>query len=294
MESIFKKCSVVTTSLFCLLLTIVIFSADNPAMLLGVLAVLLTIFLQTRSYAKLLRGLLLYIPFSLITITINMLFVWEGTIVLFEAFGKTFTLESLLYASILSVKLLLVIYVFMLLEVMVDSDRALSYFSAKAPKSTLMFMIALKLFPNMKQRLKSLREVYQLRGVDFDAKTMKDRIRSNTPILSILLENSLDGAFDIGEAAYVRGFLSQKRTIYDKQKFGAIDYLLLGESLALLGTFLSAKLRGMSGFEIYNGLNQVELINEGVLRTGAVFLILIMTLILYGNKRKREETPDEN
>ena len=293
MDSAFRKCNVITTSLFCAVLTVVIFSTDNPVILLGIFMINLAVFSVTGSWNKLLNGFRMFIPFSVVTILINMIFVYEGRITLFYVLGKRFTLESLIYASILSFKLLLIIYVFMILELMIDSDRAASYFSAKIPKTTLMMMIALKLFPNMKERMGNLRDVYYLRGVNLNAEGLREKVKSNIPIMSILLENSLDGAFDIGEAAYVRGFLSNRRTIYDKQSLAVIDFIILGESLVFLLAFIYVKLRGMAEFQIYYGAGQTTVLNQGVIILTGMNLFIIATLLLYSFKESRERVSDE-
>ena len=293
MESAFKKCNVAAASVFCAVLTVVIFSTDNPVVLLGIFMTHIAIFGATGSWSKFRNGFRMFIPFSLVTIIINMIFVYEGRITLFYILGKRFTLESLIYASILSFKLLLIIYVFMILELMMDSDRAASWFSVKIPKTTLMMMIALKLFPNMKERILNLRDVYFMRGVNLNADKLWEKVRSNIPVMSVLLENSLDGAFDIGEAAYVRGFLSGKRTIYDKQSFRAIDFIILGESLGFLLAFIAVKLKGMAEFQIYYGAEQVTLMNQGIILLAALNLIIISTLLVYGFKENRETVSDE-
>jgi len=293
MESAFRKCNVITTSLFCAILTVVIFSSDNPVILLGIFMINLALFGVTGSWDKLLKGFRMFIPFSAVTILINMIFVYEGRITLFYVLGKRFTLESLIYAAILSFKLLLVIYVFMILELMIDSDRAASYFSAKIPKTTLMMMIAMKLFPNMKERIGNLRNVYYLRGVNLNPRGLREKVKSNIPIMSILLENSLDGAFDIGEAAYVRGFLSNRRTIYDRQSLVAIDFVILGESLVFLLAFIYVKLKGMAEFQIYYGAVQMTVFNQGVIVLAGMSLVIIATLLLYSLKESRERSSDE-
>lgn len=289
MESAFKKCNVAATTFLCAVLAAVIFSADNPIILLGIFMTEFAVFSLTGSWQKLLNGLKLFLPFSIVTVLINMMFVYEGRITLFYIFGKRFTLESLIYAAILSFKLLLIIYVFMLLELLIDSDRAASYFSSKIPKTTLMMMIALKLFPNMKERMLNLRDVYFMRGVNLNAERLWDRVRGNIPVMSILLENSLDGAFDIGEAAYVRGFLSGGRTVYDRQQFKAIDYIIAVESLVFLGFFIYAKLKGMADFQIYYGSVQASALNGGAALLVALNLAIISTLVFYSFREGKEK-----
>ncbi|HEY5576573.1 MAG TPA: hypothetical protein VIK34_07640, partial [Clostridiaceae bacterium] len=139
----------------------------------------------------------------------------------------------------------------------------------------------------------NLRDVYYLRGVNLNAEGLREKVKSNIPIMSILLENSLDGAFDIGEAAYVRGFLSNRRTIYDKQSLAVIDFIILGESLMFLLAFIYVKLRGMAEFQIYYGAGQTTVFNQGVIILTGMNLVIIATLLLYSFKESRERVSDE-
>lgn len=277
----FKEYNVLATSFFCMILIVVIFSSDNPLLIFSIFLINLVIFCLSKSYNKLITGFKLFIPFSVVTIVINMVFVWEGKITLFYILGKRFTLESLIYSVILSSKLLLIIFVFMMLELMIDSDRAVSYFSSKLPKSTLMLLISLKLFPNMKNRIKNLRDVYFVRGVNFNSGGLKEKVKSNVPILSILLENSLDGAFDIGEAAFVRGFLAADRTVYDKQIWRPLDYILVLESVVLMIFFIYGKIKGRLEFQVYYGLDQTSLLNPTIILLLSIIAIIIITLALF-------------
>ncbi|HCW03851.1 MAG TPA: energy-coupling factor transporter transmembrane protein EcfT, partial [Clostridium sp.] len=107
---------------------------------------------------KLKKGLVYFIPFALVTIIINFFFVDKGSKILFTILGKNFTLEALIYAVIFSSKLLLIIYIFSMIDLLLDNDGAVSYFSRIMPKSTLLLTISFKLFPALKRRITSLRE----------------------------------------------------------------------------------------------------------------------------------------
>ena len=187
---------------------------------------------------------------------------------------------------ILSFKLLVVIYLFTVATIILDSDVAASYFSSKIPKSTLTIMISLKIFPNMKNRISNLKEIYSIRGVDFESKKLKEKIKSNIPVLSVLLEDSLEGAFHIGEAAYVRGFLSGKRSVYDKPKIEVRDYLLIITSIATLLLYLIIKSSGVDDFDIYTSIHFSQLFNYWVLGI-LILIIIIETLLIGGIKDKK-------
>jgi energy-coupling factor transport system permease protein len=268
----YRNYHILSTLILNVSLLISTFFTDNPMILFGELILCVVIFFSSKNMHKFRKGVIYFIPFSIVTTLINLLFAGEGNIVLFSIFSKRFTLEALLYAFVLSFKLLIVIYLFMLIDIMTDSDKAVSYFSTVIPKSILTLMISFKLFPTMRERLKNLKEVYSLRGVNFEGRNIKDKVKSYIPIMSILLESSMEGAFDIGEAAYVRGFLCGKRTVYDKQKLKIKDYLLILSVVIFFCIFLYVKYLNLDSFDIYAGISLYKLINSGNI---AVFLAMM-------------------
>ncbi|MGH4121745.1 MAG: energy-coupling factor transporter transmembrane component T [Clostridium sp.] len=269
-----SKIHVVTSALLGVNLLTITFLCENPILLIIIFTFCAFTMVYSGNLEKLKNGFKYFIPFSVLAIVVNMIFVAQGNTVLFHIFGEKFTLEALLYGVILSFKLLVVIYLFAVVGIIIDSDVAASYFSSKIPKSTLTIMISLKIFPNMKNRIVNLKEIYSIRGVDFESKKLKEKIKSNIPVLSVLLEDSLEGAFDIGEAAYVRGFLSGKRSVYDKPKLEIRDYLLIVASIVTLFLYLIIKIRGIDNFDIYMKVSFSQLVNYWVL----VFLILIIIM----------------
>lgn len=276
----YKKYHVLTSIVLCIVVLAVIFTTYNPFILFSIFALSFYIFLTSYSLKKLKKGFIYFIPFFIITILINMIFVQEGGTVIFTVLNKRVTMESLIFSFISSFKLLLVIYVFMFLEIMVDSDRAVSYFSSKMPKSTLLVMITLKLFPGMKERLTNLKEIYSIRGVDFEGDKISDKAKSSIPILSILLESSLEDSFDIGEAAYVRGFLSAKRSIYDRQKIKKNDKRMLALYAGLFICFVVMEIFKLDNFDVYTLMTIKSLFNVEsiVISIFVLALCLILTL----------------
>jgi energy-coupling factor transport system permease protein len=274
-----SKIHVITAALLGLSLLVITFLCKNPIILITIFSFCVFTMIYSGNMKKLKMGLKYFIPFSILAVFVNMMFVSQGNIILFYLFGEKFTLEALLYGVILSFKLLVVIYLFAIVSIIIDSDMAVSYFSSKIPKSTLTIMISLKIFPNMKNRIVNLKEIYSIRGVDFESKKLKEKIKSNIPVLSVLLEDSLEGAFDIGEAAYVRGFLSGKRSVYDKPKIEKKDYLLIIASIATLIFYLIMKISGVDNFDIYMKVSFSQLFNYWVLGI-LIFIIIIETMLM--------------
>jgi energy-coupling factor transport system permease protein len=282
----FKDLHVITTLSFILLMIFIIFATDNPLILLSVFIFCITVFYVTGNKAKLKRGAIYFFPFAIVSIIINFIFANNGSIILITVFNRSFTLEALIYALVFSFKLLLILYVFSIIEIIVDNDSAVSYFSSKLPKATLLLMVSFKLFPTLKRRIASLKEVYSLRGVNYDKKTLREQINSYSPILAILLETSMEGAFDIGEAAYVRGFLSGKRTVYERQKLGKKDFILIIHILILLGIFVLVKVKNLDSFDIYGNFSFEVILNYGILLVIFIITAFILTFSLNWNNKE--------
>lgn len=268
-----NKLHVISPVSLCLVLLVITFLEDNPLVIFCVFVFVVINIIRNREFLKLKSGFIYFIPVAIVTIIINMLFVSKGSFVLLNIFGRYFTLEAFIYAFTLTFKLLVVIYIFLLLGILMDSDAAVSYFLSKIPKTTLAMMIGFKFFPVMKERLKNIKMIYKIRGVEFESGNLKDKVKSTMEILSVLLEDSLETFFNIAETSYVRGFLSGKRTIYEKQKFKKRDYIFMIIYLSYLVCFLVVHSLGLDKFDIYyEGINIKSFFNL------SVYIFIVITL----------------
>lgn len=236
--------------LYALMMISISFLTINPLILLSILICELAVFLYFNKKEIIISTIKIFLPLLVITVFINLLFVNAGVVVLFNVFNKYITLENLIYSVLFAVKLLIIIYLFYIIEILVDSDAALSFFSSKMPKTTLLFMVCFKLIPTMKKKLKDLRDIYQVRGVEFNSKSRFQRIKAQIPLIIILIEESLESSFDISESAYIRGFLSGKRTVFNKSKFKNIDYLVSIISTVSIFYFLFFK--KLTDYNVYD------------------------------------------
>lgn len=285
------KVHVVSPVNLCLVLLIITFLEDNPFIIFCIFAFVFINFIENHEILKLKNAFVYFVPLAIMTILINMLFVSKGSFVLFSVFGRYFTLESVIYAFTLTFKLLVVIYIFLLLGILVDSDAAVSYFLSKMPKTTLAMLVGIKFFPAMKERLKSIKMVYRVRGVEFESGNLKDKVKSNMEMLSVLLEDSLETFFNIAETSYVRGFLSGKRTTYERQKFHKKDYILMIVYSCYLVCFIIVHLLKLDKFDIYSqGINKSSFFNLSVY----IFIVItLLSLILMSKKLNRVESREE-
>lgn len=272
------------------ILMVASFLTDNPLIIISILLYTILCGWAYNRLRSMTRGLIYLLPILLITAAINIIFVNAGSHVLFKIFYKSFTLEAFIYAIILCLKLVTVVWIFKALELMVDSDRALCFFSSKIPKVTLTMVIALKLIPNMKQRMATLRDIYAIRGIEYENGTIREKIKHTLPMLSVLLDSSLEGAFDIGEATYVRGFLSGKRTNYSKDNFDKKDVGLFSLALIILIVFSYGLISGALKFDVYSNLGFYFINNTSIIVTLLVGVITLFIILI--NKRGKKYGAD--
>ena len=273
---------ILTILILNLAMMIVTFTTENPLIITSVLIWCIVLLIDNKETKKLKNGLLMVLFMSVITTVINVIIVDAGTREIFYVFGKSIKLEVLLYSFIMSLKLLCIIYIFYILSFMLNTDKALSFLSKKTPKVALVFLLSLKLIPNMKKRLKSIKEVYMVRGVNFEGESKKEKIKAYLPVLSVLLEDSLDKSFDIAESAYVRGFNSGKRSMYDVQKLRAKDYIFILYCIFLLTVFFGLIYFGKNNYSIYECINLMEFFNIYSATQAILILITIIFIILQG------------
>lgn len=262
-----------------LILTVIDFSTYNISIILGISLFILIVLIFSGNTEKLKKNIFYFIPYAVITILINLIFVSEGSHIIFKFMGKKFTLESLFYALIMSLKLLNVIYIFPLFGVLVDSDDMVSFFSSIAPKSTITLLISAKIVPRLKRRYDSIREVFSLRGVDFSKKRKRDMIEGFLPVIASLTEDTLEGSFEIGEAAFIRGYLGNKRTIYEKKKLNSKDYLMLILCLILISFFIWCSVNDHIYFDIYSTAGLDSIFNIYVSINVIVMLIISVVIV---------------
>ncbi|WDC84313.1 hypothetical protein PL321_00190 [Caloramator sp. mosi_1] len=88
--------------------------------------------------------------------------------------------------------------------------------------------------------------------MELNSKSRFQRIKAQIPLITVLIEESLEASFDISESAYIRGFLSGKRTVFNKSKFKNIDYVVsIISILTILYFILFKKLTDYNVYDDY-------------------------------------------
>lgn len=266
-----------------------LFSSDNPVVILGVFLLVVPVLAANRQGKKLKTGLFFASFMVLFILVFNLIFVSSGVTELAVILGKRITLESILYAFLMGAKLLAVTYLFFTAGVLIDGDKAVSYCGSKLSKSTLTFLLIFRLIPYYTETFTHLKDVYATRGLEFEGTPLKEKLKSYRTVLSVLLEQSLESSFEIGEAAYTRGFLSTKRSVYDRPRFHLRDGLTIAGVLLLLGVYFWLVSSGIVAFNLYFGEGAETLFHP----LWGVFLLVcvgLSTVILLTDRRSTEHS----
>jgi energy-coupling factor transport system permease protein len=266
-----------------------LFSTDHPFVLCGVILLTVTVLVGEKKLKQLIQGLWFALPMTFFMLLFNLVFVSSGVTELAVVFGKRITLESILYAFLMGVKLLAATYLFFMAGNLTDGDKAVSYCGSKLPKSTLTFLLIFRLIHHFRETFFHLKDVYATRGVEFENVSLREKIKSYRAVLAVLLEQSLESSFEIGEAAYTRGFLSTKRSVYERSRPTWRDGLVLTADGLLFAAYILLLVNDSASFNLYFGEGLEQLSNP----VWVLFLLLCMILagcILAVNRKQRAIT----
>ncbi|SHI84762.1 energy-coupling factor transporter transmembrane component T [Desulfofundulus thermosubterraneus] len=196
--------------------------------------------------------------------------IWHGPAVPF--LGKLdISMEAVYFGAASSLRLLVIISIFCLYNLMINPDRVLNLFSGVAGKSVLVITLATRLFPTMVRDLQRIREVQQLRGVDFDTGSLWQRAKKYSGLYNVLLLSSLEGAMEIAESMQARAFGSGKRSVYSRNMIRPRDLFCLGGSLLAL---LAAVWGLRYGYGRYTFYPEADFL----IKDGATLVVLFIVL----------------
>ncbi|WP_027356712.1 energy-coupling factor transporter transmembrane component T [Desulfofundulus thermocisternus] len=196
--------------------------------------------------------------------------IWHGPAVPF--LGKLdISMEAVYFGAASSLRLLVIISIFCLYNLMINPDKILNLFSRVAGKSVLVMSLATRLFPTMVRDLQRIREVQQLRGVDFDTGNLWQRAKKYSGLYNVLLLSSLEGAMEIAESMQARAFGSGRRSVYSRNILRPRDLFCLGGSLLAL----SAAVWGLRyGYGRYTFYPEADFL----IKDGATLAVLFIVL----------------
>lgn len=214
---------------------------DNPLYLLGLFILLVLLIIEADGMEAWSGFLKAGVTLMLIIMIINPLVIRAGATTIWHGpelpfLGKLdISVEALYYGAVSGIRLLVIMSIFCLYNLMINPDKVLNLFSKVAGKSVLMIALSARMLPTMARELKRIKEVQQLRGVDFDEGNLWARIKKYSCLYNVLLLSSLEDSLEIAESMQARAYGSSKRSVYHLNILRPRDIICLVASL--LGLF---------------------------------------------------------
>lgn len=235
------------------------------------------------------KSVRLFLTFMAVIMVLNTLINQTGSTVLFRGplfapLGRVvITLEAIIYALVMGIRLLTVFTAFMLFNQAVNPDRLLAMFALLFPRSALLVALATKTVPYLLQKMQSAAEIAQCRGVNFHTGSRLVRVRNRLPLIRVLFMSALEDSFNIGESIQARVYGSGPRTSYFRHRWRPGDFVVLIAALAALLLIVLSLLWGWGMFSYYPRLDQLIVSPQqaaSLLGMGA--LLMIPALVAWG------------
>jgi energy-coupling factor transport system permease protein len=190
------------------------------------------------------------------------------------------SLEAICFGAAMSLRLLVVLSVFYLLNLIIHPDRLLRLLSRLAGRSALVLSLVTRLFPYVFRQVNNLQEVLRVRGVDFQAGTWRERQQKYWLLFNNLLISSLENSWELAEAMQARAFGSGPRSRYWREVFRPRDVLCLLASMLALLTAIYGQIKGSSTFQFYPQLDYLLKDKLTLLLLGIIIGALSLPVIL--------------
>ena len=190
------------------------------------------------------------------------------------------TLETLVFALVMGIRLLIVFTAFMLCNQAINPDKVLSMAARLFPRSALLVALTSKTIPHLLRKLQSVGEVAQCRGANFHTGSLVARIKNRLPLIRVLFISSLEDSFNIGESIRARAYGSGPRSSYFRHRWRPGDTLVAAASLLSLFTIILSLSRGWGGYTFYPSLEKIIVSVHQVMILPALFLMVMIPALL--------------
>lgn len=171
-------------------------------------------------------SLVKYIPFIILITVLNPLFSHNGATPLFFINDNAFTLEALIYGSILGLMILCVIFWFKSFNIIFDSEKILFLFRKISPKISLIFSMALHFIPNFSRYFNEVLAVQK-------KLQNKSKVKLYISCFSAVITHSLETSVETADSMSARGHATGRVTNFGRFRVKSNDVILLTTTIIL-------------------------------------------------------------
>ena len=178
--------------------------------------------------AKAWKTILGLLPVFVILTVINPLFNTLGATLLFEVFGRRYTLEALLYGAALAGMFVIMMLWFGCYNKVLTSDKFTSLFGNLIPSISLLLVMVFRMVPNFIRKAEQIIGVRKSIGKGAgEAATTKEKLQDGGIVLGTLTSWALEGSVVTGDSMRARGYGCTKRSSFMIYRMTATDGVLL-------------------------------------------------------------------
>jgi energy-coupling factor transport system permease protein len=265
-----------------LILTMII---ENPIyLLIGFLVMIMNTYIHTKLSKKLLIG---YLLLFLSMILLNVLFVREGTHVLFTIQGMLFTVEGFVFGVKTGMMILILLLTFQIFNEVITTNKILYLFSRFSHKATILLALSLRFVPLFKKRIQIIYEIQLTK--EAVPSSLKGKLHNGMAILQTLLNVSIEEALQTADSMRARGYSSNliKRTSYQHFRFTMVDYLVIVCMILFMLTGILGVIYGYGSFAFFPEVQQQWVGSVDIIFCVIDMIFIGLPFLLEGGSRFR-------
>lgn len=222
----------------------------NPAYLMISFLAALLLNISLEGLGKTLGTLRFFIPVHIVIVIANALFSGNGLTVLFYFSGRPVTVESIVYGFSAGLMLLTVLLWFRAYHEVATSDQLLAVGGNRFPLTSLLAGMVLRYVPDTIEHGKTV-QMNQKALLGEEKLSRKKNLSFLVRMSSVLMSWSMENAIDTSIAMRAKGYPSDKRNTYKRDRFGRYDAIGIGFLLVMIAIQISAFLIGSYSFIYY-------------------------------------------
>lgn len=239
----FSKCHPAVNFLFFAAVMVFTVIFLHPAYLLAGAVGAAAYYLLLRG-KKALKTMLWLLPLFFILTAINPLFNTRGSHVLFQLFGKPYTLEALLHGAAIAGIFVNMMLWFGCYNAVMTGDKFSSLFGSLLPSLSLLLVMIFRMIPGLMTKARQISGARAGIGKGADKGTpLRERLAGGMTLLSALTDWALEGGIITADSMRSRGYGSAKRTSFQIYRLTVMDIILfifIGLAVAAVSAFAAA------------------------------------------------------
>lgn len=173
------------------------------------------------------------LPFWALLSVINPLLNTRGARVIFNCFGRPYTLEALCYGMVLAGMFVAMLQWFSAYNAVMTEDKFSYLFAALAPSTALLLTTVFRMIPSLTRQAKQISGARRCIGMGGQGDA-REKLASGMAVLSVLTTWALEGSVVTADSMNSRGYGVGKRSCFHSYSFKMGDALVSAASALLL------------------------------------------------------------